>query len=234
MKGNWFRNLFKSSKNDIEDFEFNEPSLEEKVDLAIRKCQDDKREAENTIDKLRKWANDAIREVFYVPHKYWYCEIEEYGLIKQSPQNNKISASLISQSDKIIEGYKQQIELNRSKIVLCNNLTEKYLQAKKELELLQEKIEREEKSQQKLNQLKQHSQRLQELDDETTTLENSYYNAEKLALMQEELHNIENEFKENSELQEQLDILHKVYDEDLDINTSIAFKKEVDKLITDL
>ena len=222
----WIKNFFdRKDKKHIDKDE----TIEKQIHKSIKKCKLDKKKNYDEIDQIRKWASNLIHEIFTVPQKYWYEEIENYEKIKKSDSNIKISNHIIEETDEIIKGYTAQINLRRKKIELSklsikkyNKLYEKCVQAEKRLSSfdnynhLQEEI-------------KKHTNILERLDDtENISHLNDFH------LIEYKINELEEEFELQEEIQKQIDILQAKYGLKNDYLNANIFTNEINKIINNI
>ncbi len=226
-----FRKEKDENQNDrVEEELEKEPSLEEKIDNSIRKCQQDRNDALDNISQLHRWVNDAIREVYHIPFKFWYNELSEYPTIKELPENNKVSPNLAKKCDMIVEGYRKQIELEESKVRLCDKLIDEYAQTQKKLEQTRNKILRQEHEEESMKALKEHLQRIRRMDEDTSELEDSYDTVSHLDVIKDDLQNIEKDFEIHEEYLRQMNKLNTQYGDSHFSDNTEAYKSEMDKI----
>jgi len=205
-------------------------SLEDRIRNSIWKCEKDKNTTLDEINQLRAWANDAIKKVFKVPPKYWYKEVEEYENIKKLNENIHIGHLLLVKIDEVVAGYKNQISLQKSKLVFFESLIEDYtINLKKSIEakekLLQQKLEDE-----KMLYLDEHLQRLSQMDDDVSSIEKSLKISDKLVAIETEIEAIENDFKFKEECYDELEKLNNTYKDPNTYSNSVIYKSEIEKL----
>ena len=209
-------------------------SVDEKIDAAITRCERDRSQALNDIDNIRKWANQAIDKVFDIPHRFWYSEIDDYEKIKELPQNQKVGFQLVTKCDKIVHGYRNQIELRRAKINLCETLIREYINSKEQYNEAREKLRQKISEEHTEQDLAEHLKRLQEMDEDTGELESTLQTTGTLESVKSDLSGIEQDVALNEEYRRQMEQLTKLYDDDRERDNSLAYKKEMDKIVEHL
>ncbi len=223
MVWNWFK------KNDDDDEKKESNQLGEKIEVALRKAQDDKRKAADEIKKIDGWARDAIIDVYsdffenahlsYYKDKHKLTALEKYEDIK-SQHGSKLSAEMVEKCDTIVKGYLDQIELRNSKMKLFEKLEQQYLKSKMKLKGMKT-------ADGKVGDLQSHTDRLKQLDEEAGNLGgmmSDSYNLEE----------INKEFDHKTEYFNQLEKLQYQFGEDVSTNSAKLFKDEVDKMINDI
>ena len=219
--------LFKKDKK--EENEFDNKSLDRKIDAALRKAQNDKRDTIREIEKIKTWAAeviiDAYAHLFPNGHLTYYREqykkdaLEKYENIK-TDNASKVSPENAEKCDKYVTGYLNQIALRESKLKLFEKLESEYQKTKDKLKLVNAKQEKSDK-------FKTHSERLNSLDEHAETLGNAMTDTNKLDELKQE-------FELKSEYINQLEKLTTEYSDESDSTTALAFKDEVEKMITDM
>lgn len=217
-------NFFKSDTDNEKEI-----SLEQKIDLALKKAETDRRKAETDINKVRGWAQDAIIEVYseffpnahlsYYRDKYKKDALEKYAQIKEE-HASKLPKDKVAECDQIVNGYLNQIALRESKMKLYEKLTREYSSMKNKMKNI-------ENEQVKGDNLQAHKNRLQQLDNDTSLLSESYTDNYKLDDLREEV-----EFK--AEYFNQLEALDQQYSDESNFENATAFKDEIDKMLEKL
>lgn len=217
-----FKRLFKKRK----DEEKEDNSLELRIEEALTKCKNDKRDAENEIEDIKKWAADAIIDIYidYIPNaKYSYQRekikatiLDDYLQTKEK-YAGKIGDELASECDRIVNGYLNQIKLMESKMQLYDKLYNEHLQTKQKLEAYKEKARR-------LNNLKEHGERIKEMDQDVTELSETMTDTN-------EFEEINNEFAFKEEYFKQMEQLQLEYADISNLDNSVAYKEQVDNIL---
>lgn len=219
-------NIFKSKKSE-------EISLEERINIAVQKAKQDKRQAEKEIRDIREWAATAIIDAYaeffpnanltYYRKQYAETALEEYEEIKKK-YSDKMESDMVEKCDNIVRAYLNQIQLRESKLKLFTKIESEYLKTKEKLVIANEKGEQTDK-------MKAHTERLKSLDNNST---------ETLSEAMTDGYNLEN-IKEDIELKEeyfnQLEKLNTQFSDDGDgseHDSALAFKDEIDKMINDM
>jgi hypothetical protein len=226
---NAFKHKEKISVSEIE--ESNEATLEEKINTAISKCENDKQVSLDEIEKIKKWTQDAVNLSFFVPGRFWYNEVTEYEKIKELDENKSVSDQVVKKCDEIVQGYRNQINLRESKISLCTALIEEYLKTKKKLNETEQKLSHQNDEEHKLNSLDEHINRLKNMDEDVSSLQTSFLDEQKLKVFDFDLDIAENDFKLKEEIYDQLGKLSEIYSDVKFRNNSVVFKQEIEKLI---
>jgi hypothetical protein len=212
-------NIFKKDKE-------KEVSLQERVELALQKAKEDKRLASKEIQDINKWAAEAIIDFYsaffpnsnltYYRNQYAATALAEYKNIKEK-YSAQLDAEMVEKCDNIVSGYLNQIQLRESKLKLFEKIEAEYLQTK-------EKLRMAEKQGQRTDKIQQHTERLKNLDNDSTSLSTAMTETYKLDDLKEEIALKEEYFN-------QLEKLNNQFADESDYNNSIAYKGEIDKMI---
>ena len=226
----WLKRLLNFPIDD-EEYKKNIPkdAFITKVDSKIEKCKIKKKEYTNDLAKLHKWSNKLILDIFDVPSKFWYNELNNYEKIKKLPKNKKIANHIIKKTNNIIKEYKEQIELKKNKIIFCNESLNKYAKLISDYKLTLKKLELERQKKEKYNKLEEHSQRINRINEKNNLSEQS----EKLTIdfLQEDIDELNNELTLQEEIYNQLDKLYQKYGNKQDYSSTKLFNSEIKKLI---
>ncbi len=203
-----------------------EPSLEERIDAALRKAKADTKEATKEIDDIKNWAADAIIDVYaeffpnsnmtYYRKQYAETALEDYANIKEK-YSSKLESELVEKCDRIVEGYMNQIKLRESKLKLFKKLESEYKVTKS-----------------KLLKANEQGKRTVELDEHTNRLKNMSEDSKSLSTAMTDsyhLEDIKNDIADKEEYFNQLEKLKLQYSDESDYSSSLAFKEEIDKMI---
>jgi hypothetical protein len=222
--------FFSKNKPKEEENSLENNSLEKKVEEALLKARNEKRETQREIENIKSWAAEAIIDTYanlfpngnltYYREQYKKDAIAKYETIK-TDNAGKISEEESAKCDKIVKAYLNQIALRESKLVLFEKVEAQYLATKEKLKgVLAQKA--------KGDKFLKHTDRLNTLDNSTTeTLSESM-------LEQNKLSDIQQEFELKSEYVNQLEKLKLNYSDDVNVDNSSAFKDEIDKMIQDM
>jgi hypothetical protein len=225
----WFRALFVKKKQiNKEDFLI-ENSLDSKITNAIKNCKSQIKQADFEIAQIKKWAADAIRNVFEVSSRYWYNEISEYEMIKKQFANKNVNPELSTNCDEIINGYLEQIELRKSTIDFCTKLLNEYVETENKLINTKRKISNQMNKEEKLKELQKHRERLHDMNDSSANFENTFVDNERLKILKQEIISLETNLDEKVEIYQQLIELTRKFSEVKPDNTK-NFRQEIDKL----
>jgi len=203
-----------------------EPSLGERVELALQKAKQDKRLATKEIDDINQWAADAIIDVYsaffpnsnltYYRKQYAESALKEYDNIKEK-YASEIEPEMVEKCDKIVTGYMNQIKLRESKLKLFQKLEDEYKKTKEKLRMAEKQGER-------TDNLQEHTERLESLDSDSKSLSTAMTETYKLE-------DIKDDIAMKEEYFNQLEKLNHQFADESDYNTSLAFKEEIDKMI---
>lgn len=206
-----------------------EVSLEERINLALQKAKQDTRLATKEIEDIKEWAANAIIDVYsaffpnsnltYYKKQYAETALAEYEEIKKK-YSSELEAEMVEKCDNIVSGYLNQIQLRESKLKLFQKIEEEY-------KITKEKLRNAEKEGEKTDRLQEHTERLKDLDNDSGTLSKAMTETYKLE-----------EIKEDIELKEeyfnQLEKLNNQFADDSDYSNSLAYKKEIDKMLEEM
>jgi len=214
-------NIFKKNKKEI--------SLEERVNKALLKTKEDKRNAQKEIRDINKWAADAILDTYsaffpnsnltYYRKKYEETALKDYKSIKEK-YADKLEPEIVEKCDRFVQGYLNQLQLREAKLKLYEKIEEKYKKTK-------DKLKNAHNTEERTNDMQEHADRLKALDNSSDTLSNAMsdtYKAEDL----------ENDIEQKEEYFNQLEKLNEQFSDESDYNTSLAYKDEIDKMIEDM
>ena len=203
-----------------------EPTLEERIELALQKAENDKRQATKEIKDINEWAADAIIDVYsaffpnsnltYYRKQYTETALDEYQNIKQK-YASEIEPEMAEKCDKIVAGYMNQIKLRESKLKLFQKLEDEYKKTKEKLLMAEKQGER-------TDNLQEHTERLKNMDDSAESLSTAMTDTYKLE-------DIKDDIAVKEEYFNQLEKLNHQFSDESDYNTSLAFKEEIDKMI---
>ncbi len=203
-----------------------EPSLEDRIKEALKKAKTDIKTANKEIKDIEKWAADAIVDVYadffpnadmtYYRKQYAETALKEYSQIKEK-YSSKLETELVEKCDRIVSGYMNQIELRKSKLKLLEKL-------EKEYKITRDKLQVAEKQGKRTTELKEHTDRLKNLDEDSQDLSTAMTDSYKLE-------DIKNDIADKEEYFNQLEKLNDQFSDESDYNNSLAFKDEIDKMI---
>ncbi len=203
-----------------------EPSLEERIELALQKAKHDKRLATKEIEDINQWAADAIIDVYsaffpnsnltYYRKQYAETALAEYENIK-TKYSSEVEPEMVEKCDNIVAGYMNQIKLRESKLQLFQKLEDEYKKTKEKLRMAEKQGER-------ADNLQEHTERLKSLDDDAQSLSTAMTDTYKLEDIKEDIAVKEEYFN-------QLEKLNNQFADESDYKNSLAFKEEIDKMI---
>ncbi len=224
--------FFEKSKKRLHNPQQKGSELELKINAALSNAENDKLAAQKEIEKIKGWAAEIIVETYaevfpngnltYYRDKYKEDALEKYAQIK-AENEGKISAEDAEKCDKIVNAYLTQIKLRDSKLQLYDTLVKKYQDVKQKLDEVK-------KEQLAKDKVQKHEERIKELD----SVDKEYVNASRDTAAFDEL---EKEFELKVEYVNQLNQLNEKYKEREnveDYTASLAFKDEIDKMISEI
>ncbi len=195
----------------------------EAIDLAIENIREEKQKNIKEIERIKKWAVDLIFEIYNVPKKYWYEEIENYEKIKQEEANKDIDDRIKQETDKIFNIYTGKIEILEKENQYLNEALEKLTQLKNSVN---EKFDKSKKDiVQAVKSLERHSQRAQNIAQED--IRATYKTQLNVQLLEEEIENLKAEIEAHKQTEKEKLIIS----ENLDITDFSIINDELDKLL---
>jgi len=203
-----------------------ELSLEERINLALQKAKEDTKLITKEIEDIKEWASNAIVDVYsaffpnsnltYYRKQYAETALVEYDSIK-AKYSSELEPEMVEKCDNIVTGYLNQLQLRESKLKLFKKIEEEYKATK-------EKLRMAEKEGQKVDRLQEHTERLKNLDSDSSTLSKAMTETYKLEDIKEDIAMKEEYFN-------QLEKLNNQFADESDYSNSIAYKKEIDKML---
>ena len=219
-------NIFKSKKEE-------ELSLDLRINTALQKAKQDKREAEKEIDDIKEWAASAIIDAYaeffpnsnltYYRKQYAETALEEYDEIK-GKYASQMDSEMVEKCDNIVSAYLNQIQLRESKLKLFAKIESEYLITKEKLKIANE-------AGKQTDRMKTHTDRLKSLD------ENSTETLSEAMTDNYQLEDIKEDLAVKEEYQNQLDKLNTQFSDTGDgseHDSALAFKEEIDKMLNDM
>jgi hypothetical protein len=221
-------NIFKGKKEEEKEL-----SLDQRINTALQKAKQDKREAEKEINDIREWAASAIIDAYaeffpnsnltYYRKQYAETALEEYEDIKVK-YAAQMDPEMVDKCDNIVKAYLNQIQLRESKLKLFTKIESEYLITKEKLKIANETSEQ-------TDRMKAHTDRLKSMDDDSTeTLSEAMTDNYQLEDIKEDL-------AVKEEYQNQLDKLTTQFSDTGDgseHDSALAFKDEIDKMLNDM
>jgi hypothetical protein len=226
---NWIKKLFKSNSHNEKLHLSREEEILVQLDGSIAKCTMDIKKAGEETDQIKKWATEAILEVFQVPNKLWYSEIANYEAIKLLDENKNIDIKVIIKCDEVIAGYMEQIKLRDTKILLYNTLIQKYSETKQKMETVKNKRDGELKAQSKLHALEKHSQRIDQLRNNPENVDVDETN--QLEIIKGQIKEVIDEFEISEEVRGTLEEINRQFVSGKQSFTAKSAIDEIEKLM---
>lgn len=228
---NIFKGIFSSKKaNESES----KKSFREQVLSALDKCKKEKEKEINNISDIKKWAKDIIVEIFEVPTAYWYEEMNEYENIKFHENNLSISERLIKKTDKIIDEYREQIKLSNSKITFCDTLINEYDILIERYDDTIKKISGFKSEERKIKLLNKHKKRIEKMRSGTGNFDKMFEKTGNLELLNDDIENIEEDFKIKQEVTEYIEKLDREFTMDNENVDSFPIRNEINKITEEI
>ncbi len=197
----------KKSKNKISEKKSKAEQLYAELIEADNKCKDEQKSAQEDIQMIKKWAQELILDIYEVPKKYWYNELQNYQIIKYEDVNKNINPEIIRKTDEVIKGYSEQIKLREAKLKFCESLSKRYAEIKSKLETARANVKQSEKDKEKMYLLDEHLARIEKMNHKDARLEAVIEKKELLKFIDNDMKEIEDEFKFKIELQKQMNAL---------------------------
>jgi len=214
-------NLFKKDKQEEDPTK----ELGRKIQIALQKSEEDKRNAEKQVKVIETWAADAIIDNYaeFFPNanlsfyrdKYKQTAFAEYEKIKEQ-HASKLDAEVVENCEKVVQGYKNQIELQKAQVVLFEKLFKEHQSTKRKFDAMLARNKRNE-------QMEDHNKKLQEMNNNTRGLGDVYKDEFTLEEINEEFSHQEIYFEELHKLKQQ-------YGDDSNFDNAVAYKDEIEKI----
>ena len=215
-----FWDLFKADKEEDPTKE-----LGRKIQIALQKSEEDKREAEKMVTTVEGWAADAIIDNYaqFFPNanlsfyrdKYKKTAFADYDKIK-AEHSSKLDSAVVENCEKVDQGYKNQIELQKAQVVLAEKLFKEHKKTKQKYDAMLARNERNEK-------MEQHNKKLNEMNNNTRGLGDAYKDEFTLEEINDEFSHQEIYFEELHKLKQQ-------YGDDSNLDAALAYKDEIEKI----
>ena len=199
--------------------------LGRKIQIALKKSEEDKREAAKMVTTIEGWAADAVIDNYaqffpnanlsYYRDKYKKTAFAEYEKIKEE-HSSKLDAGVVENCEKVVQGYKNQIELQNAQVVLSEKLYNEHLKTKQKYDAMLAKNKRNEEMQ-------NHNERLQDMNNNTRGLGDAYKDEFTLEEINDEFSHQEIYFEELHKLKQQ-------YGDDSNFDNALAYKTEIEKM----
>jgi len=230
---NNFFNFLKKEENKPDSFDLYEnKKFQYELEEAITKCNIDKQDTISDIENMNKWAKEVILEIFEVPHKYWYKEIVNYQKIKDEDINKDVSANLILNTDKVILGYIEQIEIKQTKLLFYEALLKEYERISAKLNNAFSRLEQLKKDEEQIKMLNKHKKKIENMSNSKENMDDIYKQAEDLNSLTEDIKTINQEFNFRKEMSDKVLELEKDVINEAESANIETLNNEVKTLIT--
>jgi hypothetical protein len=226
----WIKNMFKSKKSADDQEVSREGEMLQKLESSITHCKEEILKAGDETEQLKKWAAEAIMEVFFVPNKLWYNEIAAFEEIKQLSENSAIDHKVVLKCNEVVDGYKEQIRLREAKVVLYTTLIDKYIQTKDKMEQLKKRSDNEKLAQQKIQALEKHSKRIDQLRNSPGNLNDHIEGSNQLELLKIEAKEVLEDFEISEEVKSTLEEINQQFNEGKYSQNANSAIEEIEKL----
>ncbi len=231
---NFLKTIFSKKDNEPNFEDEKKESFKTQVEIALEKCIVDKEQEFKNIENVKKWAKDLIFEIFNVPSAYWYEELKEYENIKYHETNLSLSENLVKKTDLLIDDYREQLKLSKTKITFCDTLIKEYKEIINRYEKTNKKIIQIQNENNKLELIKKRKQQIDKLRSKTTDFQDIYNETSMLDVLHEDIISIEDDFKIKQEVTEYIESLDTSFTKDIDNTDSSPFRKEIEKLTSEI
>lgn len=222
-------NLFKKKDKNTDEYAEHTKELEQTINQSLRKAEQDKINAEKMITVIYGWAAEAIIDTYadqfpngnlsFYRDKYKETALQDYEKIKEE-HAAKLNAEVVEKCDKIVSAYLKQAELQQAKVQLYTKLYDEYKATKQKFDIA--KIQAA-----KTDKLRAHGSRISAMNEDPADLSNAYSQSYKLEDLKKEVEIKEAYF-------DQLDKLNQQYGDSQNLETTSAYKDEIDKLMNEL
>lgn len=227
----WIKKIFKSKQSTVQESISREEDMLLKLDESIKNCTGETKKANDEIDQIKKWAIEAIRDVYEVPHKFWYEELKLYQEIRTLEENKSIDIQVAEKCDEVVQGYLDEIELRKAKIELYEGLIRKYDASKEKMLMMKKKKDDETMADSKLQALEKHKQRIEQMREEPESLPGHIEETTQLELMKEEINEVMTEYEISEEVRNSLIEINSQFKSTDNSFSSKAAIKEIRELL---
>jgi hypothetical protein len=208
----WINKIFRKQKDEMDHSLSKEDQMLLKLENSILHCNDEIKKATEESDQIKKWSIEAITEVFQVPNRFWYEELEKYDEIKKLDENKSVDSKVLQKCDEVVFGYRDQIKLRHAKVLLYNALIEKYIGTKQKMEEIKKSSQDQAAAIEKLRSLERHSQRLDQLRNSPENLNGHLEGTDQLEMMKNEAKEVIEEFEISEEVKTTLQEINQQFD----------------------
>lgn len=196
----WIKKIFHSKSPDEKKSVSREDEMFSKLEASIENCKAEIKKADNDVEQLKKWAIEAIRECYEVPHDFWYEELNKFEEIKLLDVNKNIDNQVIDDCDEVVDGYREQIALREAKIKLYEGLIEKYQAGIDKINLIRNSNENKTKALSKLQALEKHRLRLEQLQTDPENIGAHFDESAHLEQVKKEVDEVYEDFEISEEV----------------------------------
>ncbi len=208
---NWIKKLLGTGTTEDKHHASREEQMLEKLESSIAHCNNEIKKAGEENEQIKKWTLEAISQVFQVPNRFWYDELERYNEIKALDENRTIDGKVIRKCDEVVSGYLEQIRLRNARVLLYQTLIEKYSGTKQKMEMIKKRSDEESVSREKLLALEKHSQRLDQLRNSPENLNDHLDGSNQLELLKLEAKEVIEEFEISEEVKISLEEINRQF-----------------------
>lgn len=220
--------------------------LKKKVKSTLKKARRNKKRVVKQMKRIQKWKYQAIKEVYEEFRPRWFSHYRFKGqksgrtiyganyffsykkfwrtvYFFRFGKLLTVNQNLIRECDSVLQGYNNQLSMRQSQLYFFNKLEGEYNRILRKLEVQSE-------NEKKIKKLKDHGTRLKEMDDDISSMKQTY----QAYTGKYGLENIRDEFEMTEEVYHQMNKLEIEYGEKMTYENSLAFKDEIDKIIKEL
>jgi len=205
-------------------------TVKEKIIFAIKICEENLHIEENKIYEFENRAKELIADIYTVPSKYWYDELNSYSEIKKHNENKNIDKTVLDKTENLIIDYIEQIKLCNSKINFLNSLLLKYETLLKKVENTVKKTLMLKSNETYIKSLKKYREKLDEVSDSGSEIEHIYEESEHLKTIRDEINGIEEDFLIQKEVNEYINKITSEFYKDTENNNTESIREEISKL----
>jgi len=227
----WIKKIFHSKTLDDKNVVSREDEMFSKLESSIENCKAEIKKADNDIDQLKKWAIEAIRECYEVPHNFWYEELNKYEEIKLLDVNKNVDNQVIIDCDDVVLGYREQIALREAKIKLYEGLIEKYQSGIDKINLIKNSKESETISRTKLEALEKHRRRLEQLQTDPENIGAHFDESAHLEQVKKEVDEVYEDFEISEEVRNHMLKINQQFQSANKLFDSKAAINEIEELL---
>jgi hypothetical protein len=227
----WIKKLFLAKKHEEKPNLSREEEMLVQLENSIAHCNQEILKANEETEQIKKWAAEAILDIFHIPNRLWYSELESYDEIKLLEENRSVDHKVVIKCDEVIAGYIEQVKLRVTKIALYKTLIEKYTITKVKMERIKKRSDDELAIQLKLKALEKHSQRIDQLRNSPENLNDHIEGSYQLEQLKNQARDVIEEFEISEEVKNSLDEINQQFNEGKYTLNTKSVIDEIEKLV---